>query len=105
MSDLFSHTILWWVVTVDIPIFTAVLVMMARIRRHFDERQEILRETLANYKLEVAQSYASINQLKDLESRVIAHLLRIETKLDHTALKAHALLALSPQNSTNTSGD
>lgn len=97
MTTLLPETILWWIVAVDIPIFSTVFMMLARTRRHVEERQEILRDALAAHKLEVAQSYVSNEQLKDLESRVIAHLIRIETKLDRTALKAHAL-HLFPQS-------
>lgn len=40
------------------------------------------REDLAAYKLEVAKSYASTGYLKDVEARLMAHLVRIEAKLD-----------------------
>lgn len=97
MDDILPKTILWWIVAVDIPVFSSILLMITRTRRHFDERQDMIREDLAAHKLEVARSYVSNDQLKDLESRVIAHLIRIETKLDRTALKAHAL-HLFPQS-------
>jgi hypothetical protein len=35
--------------------------------------------------------------MKDLETRIVSHLLRIESKLDRTALKTEALKALRPE--------
>jgi hypothetical protein len=52
-----------------------------------------MREGLSAFKLEVAKSYASIADMKELEARLVGHLLRIEEKLDKTALKAEALHA------------
>jgi hypothetical protein len=43
---------------------------------------QALRGALADYKLDVAQNYASISLLKDVETRLTEHLLRIEAKLD-----------------------
>jgi len=45
------------------------------------------------FKLEVAKTYASIMEMKDVEGRIVTHLLRIESKLDKTALKTEALSA------------
>ena len=51
------------------------------------------RDALAAFKLEVAKSYASISDMRELEDRLVAHLLRIEAKLDTTAMKTEALRA------------
>lgn len=98
MADIFPNTIIWWVTVVDIPLITAAIISMSRMRKEIEgvkivtERKLVgVKETLADFKLEVAQSYASLLDLKDVEGRLIAHLLRIEAKLDQTALKAHAL--------------
>lgn len=40
---------------------------------------------LAAYKTEVAQDYASMKYLKDVETRIIKHLEKIEGKLDRYA--------------------
>ncbi|HEV7286779.1 MAG TPA: hypothetical protein VGN75_18155 [Kaistia sp.] len=37
---------------------------------------------LAEYKLEVARSYVTIDYLRDVERRITEHLVRIEEKLD-----------------------
>ncbi|MBI3504146.1 MAG: hypothetical protein HY059_04840 [Proteobacteria bacterium] len=56
--------------------------MLDRLRQAcLDETRE-LRHALAEFKLEVARGYASIGYIKDVESRLTAHLLRIEAKLD-----------------------
>ena len=84
MSDYAPPAILWWVVTVDIPLISFFIMSLGRLRRDVETALTALRDGLSHYKLEVAQSYASIQQVKDLESRVIAHLLRIENKLDNS---------------------
>ena len=54
---------------------------------------QAMRDALSAFKLEAAKSYASISDLKELELRLVAHLLRIESKLDKTAMKTEALRA------------
>ncbi|MCM2344882.1 MAG: hypothetical protein NDJ24_10020, partial [Alphaproteobacteria bacterium] len=56
-----------------------------------ESRHAQLREALSAFKLEVAKSYASVSDMRDLEGRLVSHLLRIEAKLDTTALKTEAL--------------
>ncbi|HEY1097038.1 MAG TPA: hypothetical protein VGF14_07340 [Alphaproteobacteria bacterium] len=87
MNDIIPATIIWWIVTVDIPLITGFLIMISRVRREADSAIASVRDALVSYKLDVAQSYASITQMKDLESRLVAHLLRIETKLENTRNK------------------
>ncbi len=82
-----SDPVLTWVLAVDVPLATAFLVAFSRFRRDVERALIDFRERFNAYKLEVAQNYASINHVKDLESRLIAHLLRIETKLDNTTFK------------------
>lgn len=60
-----------------------------------DTRNAQLREALSSFKLEVAKNYAATADLKDLERRLVAHLLRIESKLDVTALKTESLKAFN----------
>lgn len=81
--------LIWWISAVDVPLITGFVVTIGRLRGAIDQQLGQLREHFASYKLEVAQSYASIHHVKDLEARLIAHLLRIETKLDNTAYRVN----------------
>lgn len=106
MYDFYESGLAWWVTVVDIPVMSGLFWLIWRTRREGEEavdrlhdtldvRTSQLREGLSAFKLEVAKSYASVGDLKDLETRIVAHLLRIEAKLDHTALKTEALRAHS----------
>ncbi len=97
-----SDDLLWWITVVDMPAMAGLLWMVLRLRsdteRHVDQMQRTLdvrcnqlREALHGFKLEVAKTYASQKDLRALELRLVEHLLRIEKKLDHTALKAESL--------------
>ena len=103
---LLSHDLVWWITVVDLPAMAGLLGLIWRNRQKFetdlddlqftlDHRSDQLREALAAFKLEVAKHYASQNDLRMLEARIVEHLLRIEAKLDSTALKAEALKAKS----------
>lgn len=63
------------------------------VRDKVDQTLSQLQQSLSNFRIEVAQSYAHNNNVKELEKRLIAHLLRIESKLDTTALKTESLKA------------
>ena len=102
MIDFIESGLAWWVTVVDIPVMTGLFWLIWRTRREAEEavdrvhdtldvRTSQLREALSAFKLEVAKSYASVGDMKDLEARIVAHLLRIEAKLDHTALKTEVL--------------
>jgi hypothetical protein len=102
MNTIFDTGLIWWITAVDLPVLSTLFWLILRTRREADEAiqkmQEIvdvrstqLRGALAAFKLEVAKSYASVTDMKDLENRIVAHLLRIEAKLDQTALKTEAL--------------
>ena len=88
-----SIDVIWWITVVEIPALTGLWWLIWRTRRDHEitlerHRQRLdtalsqAREALAAYKLEVAKSYASTGQMKDLEARLTHHLLRIEAKLD-----------------------
>ncbi|MEQ8444192.1 MAG: hypothetical protein RIM72_09010 [Alphaproteobacteria bacterium] len=94
-----SQDLLWWIAVGEVPLITSLWWLLWRTRRDQDvaldqHRQRIetavarAREALGAYKLEVAKSYASTAQLKDLEHRLTDHLLRIESKLDRRAQSA-----------------
>lgn len=92
----------WWITAVDLPALAGLFWLIWRTRNEnekavqhlrdvVDARNAQLREALSAFKLEVAKNYASISDLRDLESRLVGHLLRIEAKLDTTAMKTEAL--------------
>ena len=81
--ELFNDTIIWWVTVIEVPVITALFWLMWRTR-----------ENLNDFKLDVAKTYASHTDLRELETRLVEHLLRIEMKLDKTALKAAENAAL-----------
>ncbi len=105
METIFSSGLAWWITAVDLPVMSGLFWLILRIRHDSEEAIDLLhetldvrcsqlRETLSAFKLEVAKSYASVADMKDLEGRIVSHLLRIESKLDKTALitaelKAH----------------
>jgi hypothetical protein len=97
-----SQDLVWWISVFDLPAMAGLFALIWRtrqdgnkailnIRHMLDTRNDQLRDALNAFKLEVAKTYASQNDLRALESRLVAHLLRIESKLDSTALKAEAL--------------
>lgn len=82
-----------WVAMVELPIFVTLFRMMSKGRKEMDNDLMVaknnqennlasLRAALADFKLHVAQNYVSVNYLKDVETRLTNHLLRIEKKLD-----------------------
>lgn len=106
METILDSGLLWWITVVDIPVLSALFWLIIRTRKegnasvlHIQELLEVrcaqLREALHSFKLEVAKNYASSGDMKDVEERIISHLLRIESKLDKTALKTAALNAKS----------
>lgn len=104
MEGMLNINMVWWITVVDIPALTGLFLLVWRTRRDgetarqhlqdmLDKRTTQLREGLNAYKLESAKMYARESDLQALEERLIAHLVRIETKLDSTALKAEGLKA------------
>ena len=99
-----SQDLIWWVTVVDIPALSGLFWMIWRTRtenrdetdrlhKTLDVRCDQLREALAAFKLEVAKTYVSQKDSRALEHRLVEHLLRIESKLDVTAIKAAELQA------------
>ncbi len=104
-----SQDLLWWITVVDLPAMTGLLFMIWRVRgetnktvdnisKTLDHRCDQLREALNSFKLEVAKNYAAKKDLRAIESRLVEHLLRIEDKLDRTALKAERLNAANSKS-------
>ena len=77
-----SENLLWWLSVIQIPALSAMFWMIWKIRCEFSD-----------YKIEVANHYARLSDVVQLENRLTSHLLRIEVKLDVTALKTEALNA------------
>ena len=99
-----STDLVWWISAFDLPAMAGLFWLIWRTRRDneqavdhlhnvLERRSDQLRDALGAFKLEVAKTYASHTDLRDLETRLVAHLLRIESKLDSTALKAEAVHA------------
>lgn len=99
-----EQALTWWISVIELPVLTGLFWLVWRIREDADAKLAALRQqletrsrqlhdALAGHRLEVARSYAQNSDLKDLDRRLIDHLLRIEAKLDATALKAEALQA------------
>jgi hypothetical protein len=106
MNTILDSGLIWWITAVDLPALSTLFWLhlrgrkemnetSARIQDELDVRSSQLREALAAFKLEVAKSYASTSDMKDLEGRIVGHLIRIESKLDQTALKTEALIGAS----------
>lgn len=102
-----SHEIIWWITAFELPVFGGMFWLIWRNRKEsrddsrrlnsaLEKRTAQLREALGAYKLEVVKTYAARSDVRELESRLISHLLRIEAKLDSTALKTEALKAKDP---------
>ncbi len=103
MNTILDTGLIWWITAVDIPALTTLFWLILRSRKdaqdaleqlqdNLDVRSTQLREALSSFKLEVAKSYSSVTDMKDLEGRIVSHLIRIESKLDQTALKTEALM-------------
>lgn len=97
-----DENLIWWISVIEIPALGALFWMIWNGRKESDEsakhlrdviesRNAQMREALSAFKLEVAKNYAAVGDLKDLESRLVSHLLRIESKLDVTTLKTERL--------------
>ncbi len=93
MEGHLSIDLLWWISVVELPALATLFGLVWRNRygtekaiektHHLAEFNAAkIRESLAEYKLEVAKSYASITYLNAVEKRLTEHLLRIEKKLD-----------------------
>lgn len=76
------NEILTWVAMIEIPVFAALFRLVIKNKRESDCSDSHTKDALAEFKLHVARNYVSTNYLKDVETRLTNHLLRIEKKLD-----------------------
>lgn len=90
---LMDGSLLWWITVIEIPVLSGLFWMVQKVRNRTEEELRHIQTDFNHLQLEIARSYASANDVKEIEARLVAHLLRIEAKLDETALKAEALNA------------
>lgn len=98
MQDVFDISLAWWITGIEVPAMTALFWMIWRTRKESEQAIRTLADVVSAFKLEVVKNYAATTDLKDLEIRIVNHLLRIEAKLDQTALKTEALKAETKHN-------
>lgn len=104
METILDSGLIWWISVIEIPAISTLFYLILRLRALNDHniteirgllelRNNQIKESLSAFQLETARTYACINDVKDIELRIIKHLLRIEEKLDKTAMKAEVLEA------------
>jgi len=79
----------WWIATIGIPLVGALFWLRFRDRDETDKTLRSLAADLASYKLTVATSFVSVSYLKDVEGRIMAHLEKIEKKIDRVIEQRH----------------
>jgi hypothetical protein len=86
-------TLAWWIAVIGMPVVGAIFVLIFRHRdaaekavedvRQTGERScAILKEEIYNFRLRSAEQFASISYLKDVETRIMANLEKIDKKID-----------------------
>ena len=91
MHNTTTIDLIWWITVVDLPALAGLLWMILHLRKETQSSLDELNDDLQEFKLEVAKTYASQSDMRSIEKRLVAHLLRIESKLDATALKTEGL--------------
>jgi len=90
----------------DAPFAMLMLWMIHMLRRELQTRPEAppapppppsQRDDLTEFTLEVARTYVPLSLIRDLDSRLSLHLVRIEEKLDEVSRAATAAAAISGQ--------
>jgi len=79
--------LMWWISAVEVPALAGLFLLHQRLRADVEAQAGATRAALADFKLEVARTYASLDHMKDVEVRLTEHLLRIEAKLDQAAIR------------------
>jgi hypothetical protein len=77
----------WWIAVIEIPVLTALFWLIWNSRREFENGLTRINQALAEHRIEVARTYAETRDLRIIENRLTAHLLRIEEKLDKSVTK------------------
>lgn len=103
LSDISQQSdVLWLLAGVDIPVILSLLVAIIRhykeTEKRFNDHEKMcdllrleLENKLIDQTVKMSNEYARISVVREVERRVVSHLLRIESKLDVTALKAEAV--------------
>ncbi len=103
MSNLTQQAdVLWLLAGFDIPVILSLIVAIIRhykeTEKRFNDHEKMcdllrleLEKKLIDETLKMSNEYARISVVREIERRVVSHLLRIESKLDVTALKAEAV--------------
>lgn len=97
-----NPAVVWLLSVINIPMLLGAGLMIIRFykdvetrfatqQKNHDVMVADIERRLTDIKLAIANDYARISAVQDIERRVVSHLLRIESKLDVTALKAEAL--------------
>jgi hypothetical protein len=79
----------WWIATIGIPLVGALFWLRFRDRDETDKTLRNIAADLASYKLTVATSFVSVSYLKDVEGRIMAHLEKIDQKIDRVIEQRH----------------
>ena len=77
-----NENFFWWLSAIEIPVLSGLFWMIWKVKSE-----------LSDYKIEVANNYARSSDVMQVETRLTSHLLRIEAKLDVTALTTESLKA------------
>lgn len=72
----------WWITAIGIPVVGSLIWLRFHDREDMDKTFRALKDDLANYKLLVATNFVSVSYLKDVETRIMTHLEKIEQKID-----------------------
>lgn len=79
----------WWVTVIGVPLVGALFWLRFHDRDEVDNSLRGLKDELANYKLLAATNFVSVTSLKEVESRIMAHLEKIEKKIDRVIEQRH----------------
>lgn len=94
MTENYLEIFGWWISVIEIPVLSALFWMVWSVKREQEKEDYKIRDDLNHHKVEVAKSYAQTSDLRLLENRLTSHLLRIEAKLEITAMKTEKISTL-----------
>ncbi len=80
METILSSGVLWWITAIELPALAGLLALYMK-----------LRDAVVAEKLEAMRVFSTVSSVREIEQRLTSHLLRIEAKLDTTALKTESL--------------
>lgn len=94
MGEETTLSLVWWITAVELPALAALFWMIHHGRKDAERAAQrmqadihaqlaALLDNLTRFKLEVARSYVTAGELKDLEKRLTGHLLRLEDRVIH----------------------